>query len=95
MMCLQTNMMRCAKSKMNRRLASQNGILHHSIMHESAHYSIMHESAHHSQNKKTPLRMFLSFVLAGETRVEHATDGFGDRCSTIELLPYVLIRIIY
>ena len=28
-------------------------------------------------------------TLAGETRVEHATDGFGDRCSTIEPLPYV------
>ena len=27
-------------------------------------------------------------TMAGETRVEHATDGFGDRCSTIELLPY-------
>lgn len=25
--------------------------------------------------------------MAGETRVEHATDGFGDRCSTIEPLP--------
>ncbi len=29
-------------------------------------------------------------VLAGETRLEHATDGFGDRCSTIELLPCAL-----
>lgn len=26
-------------------------------------------------------------AMAGETRLEHATDGFGDRCSTIELLP--------
>lgn len=26
--------------------------------------------------------------MAGETRLEHATYGFGDRCSTIELLPY-------
>lgn len=25
--------------------------------------------------------------LAGETRFEHATDGFGDRDSTVELLP--------
>lgn len=25
--------------------------------------------------------------LAGETRLEHATHGFGDRYSTIELLP--------
>lgn len=29
-----------------------------------------------------------SNTLAGETRVEHATDGFGDRCSTIEPLPF-------
>ena len=27
-------------------------------------------------------------ALAGETRFEHATSGFGDRCSTIEPLPY-------
>ena len=27
-------------------------------------------------------------VLAGETRFEHATSGFGDRCSTVEPLPY-------
>ena len=27
-------------------------------------------------------------LLAGETRFEHATDGFGDRCSTVEPLPY-------
>ena len=26
-------------------------------------------------------------ILAGETRFEHATDGFGDRDSTVELLP--------
>ena len=26
--------------------------------------------------------------LAGATRLEHATDGFGDRNSTIELRPY-------
>ena len=26
-------------------------------------------------------------TLAGETRFEHATDGFGDRCSTVEPLP--------
>lgn len=32
--------------------------------------------------------MPLGFQLAGETRLEHATHGFGDRCSTIELLPY-------
>ncbi len=25
--------------------------------------------------------------LAGETRFEHATDGFGDRDSTVELFP--------
>ena len=28
------------------------------------------------------------WILAGETRFEHATDGFGDRDSTIELLSY-------
>ena len=28
--------------------------------------------------------------MAGETRFEHATDGFGDRYSTIEPLPYAL-----
>ena len=39
-----------------------------------------------SLSKKTRFRR--SF-LAGETRLEHATDGFGDRCSTIELLPYL------
>ncbi len=26
--------------------------------------------------------------MAGETRFEHATAGFGDRDSTVELLPY-------
>ena len=26
-------------------------------------------------------------AMAGETRFEHATYGFGDRCSTIEPLP--------
>ena len=32
--------------------------------------------------------LFLRTVLlAGETRFEHATSGFGDRCSTIEPLP--------
>ena len=25
--------------------------------------------------------------VAGETRFEHATGGFGDRCSTVEPLP--------
>ena len=30
--------------------------------------------------------------MAGETRLEHATDGFGDRCSTIELLPLELCK---
>lgn len=28
------------------------------------------------------------FFVAGETRFEHATNGFGDRCSTVEPLPY-------
>ena len=27
--------------------------------------------------------------LAGETRFERATGGFGDRCSTVEPLPYL------
>ena len=29
--------------------------------------------------------------LAGATRFEHATDGFGDRNSTVELRPFALI----
>ena len=29
------------------------------------------------------------FFVAGETRFEHATNGFGDRCSTVEPLPFV------
>ena len=33
-------------------------------------------------------------VVAGETRFEHATDGFGDRCSTVEPLPYKSLIII-
>ena len=33
-------------------------------------------------------------ALAGETRFEHATSGFGDRCSTVEPLPYEIIDII-
>lgn len=28
-------------------------------------------------------------LLAGETRFERATGGFGDRCSTVEPLPFV------
>ena len=31
---------------------------------------------------------FRRTLLAGETRFEHATGGFGDRCSTVEPLPY-------
>ena len=31
-----------------------------------------------------------SCPLAGETRFEHATYGFGDRYSTVEPLPYAL-----
>ena len=30
---------------------------------------------------------YVTVLLAGETRFEHATSGFGDRCSTIEPLP--------
>ena len=33
-------------------------------------------------------------LLAGETRLEHATDGFGDRCSTIEPLPYAFNALL-
>ncbi len=33
--------------------------------------------------------------LAGETRFEHATYGFGDRYSTVEPLPYALHLILY
>ncbi len=47
-----------------------------------------------NKKKQSGLRQFSKisnnpdyFTLAGETRLEHATDGFGDRCSTIELLP--------
>ena len=36
--------------------------------------------------KHKVLRTFKN--LAGETRFEHATGGFGDRCSTVEPLPY-------
>ena len=36
---------------------------------------------------KKRLRIKKYEVLAGETRFEHATDGFGDRCSTVEPLP--------
>ena len=33
--------------------------------------------------------MRLLIFLAGETGLEPAAYGFGDRCSTIELLPYI------
>ena len=33
--------------------------------------------------------------LAGETRLEHATNGFGDRDSTIELRPCEHIKLYY
>ena len=32
--------------------------------------------------------------MAGETRFEHATGGFGDRCSTVEPLPFVAKTIL-
>ena len=41
--------------------------------------------------KRSPIFIGLPF-LAGETRFEHATNGFGDRCSTVEPLPYNLIK---
>ncbi len=31
-------------------------------------------------------------MLAGETRFEHATYGFGDRYSTVEPLPYGFLQ---
>ena len=35
-------------------------------------------------------------IVAGETRFEHATYGFGDRYSTVEPLPYALsIHILH
>lgn len=33
--------------------------------------------------------------MAGETRFEHATSGFGDRCSTIEPLPFKIRKLTY
>ncbi len=36
-----------------------------------------------------------SHFLAGETRFEHATNGFGDHYSTVEPLPYESYLIIY
>ena len=36
---------------------------------------------------KTCFAIARNKFLAGETRFEHATDGFGDRDSTVELLP--------
>ena len=32
--------------------------------------------------------------MAGETRFERATGGFGDRCSTVEPLPFVAKDIL-
>ncbi len=40
--------------------------------------------------KRSPIGL----LLAGETRLEHATDGFGDRCSTIEPLPYAFNALL-
>ena len=37
--------------------------------------------------RKKPALLIVAQVLAGETRFEHATSGFGDRCSTVEPLP--------
>ena len=31
-----------------------------------------------------------TYLLAGETGIEPATDGFGDRCSTVEPLPCII-----
>ena len=40
------------------------------------------------KNAKKDRQQITDGLLAGETRFEHATSGFGDRCSTIEPLPY-------
>lgn len=45
-----------------------------------------------AENKKYSLQSRL--YLAGETRFEHATYGFGDRYSTVEPLPCVQ-RVLY
>ncbi len=37
---------------------------------------------------KKDVRCTSFFILAGETRFEHATNGFGDHYSTVEPLPY-------
>ena len=39
-----------------------------------------------AKNKSTP-KIGVLLLLAGETRFEHATYGFGDRYSTVEPLP--------
>ena len=36
----------------------------------------------------------LHAVLAGETRLEHATGGFGDRCSTNLATPLSVLIIL-
>ena len=38
------------------------------------------------QKNKTEQKF--SLILAGETRFEHATNGFGDHYSTVEPLPF-------
>lgn len=43
--------------------------------------------------KNVPLTIVCG-TLAGETRFEHATRGFGDRCSTVEPLPCAISLII-
>ena len=44
--------------------------------------------------KEIPKHVVSRFLLAGETEVEPATDGFGDRCSTIEPLPYEYVAVL-
>ena len=45
----------------------------------------------HISNRVSPAtkkeRWTRSFFVAGETRFEHATNGFGDHYSTVEPLP--------
>ena len=58
--------------------------------------SVLRAESRRTQNRVTDLlqsrrtkqnNLQKQVVLAGETRFEHATDGFGDRCSTVEPLP--------
>ena len=51
------------------------------------HSGIESECERHAQPIKKTFLSNDKKVLAGETRFEHATYGFGDRYSTVEPLP--------